>query len=29
MLEREPALAFKLLDVIVRRLRQLRHPVFG
>lgn len=29
MLEREPDLSFKLLDVIVRRLRQLRHPVFG
>jgi CRP/FNR family transcriptional regulator, cyclic AMP receptor protein len=29
MLEREPELSFKLLDVIVRRLRQQRHPVFG
>ena len=29
MLEREPELSFKLLSVIVRRLRQLRHPVFG
>jgi CRP-like cAMP-binding protein len=29
MIEREPELSFKLLDVIVRRLRQLRHPVFG
>jgi CRP-like cAMP-binding protein len=29
MLEREPELSFKLLDVIVRRFRQLRHPVFG
>lgn len=29
MLEREPELSFKLLDVIVRRLRQQRHPVFS
>jgi CRP-like cAMP-binding protein len=29
MLEREPALSLKLLEVIVRRIRQLRHPVFG
>ena len=29
MLEREPELSFKLLNVIVRRFRQQRHPVFG
>jgi CRP/FNR family transcriptional regulator, cyclic AMP receptor protein len=29
LLEREPELSFKLLDVIVRRLRQQRHPVFS
>jgi CRP/FNR family cyclic AMP-dependent transcriptional regulator len=29
MLEREPGLSLRLLEVIVRRLRQLRHPVFG
>jgi CRP-like cAMP-binding protein len=28
LLHEEPGLALKLLDVIVRRLRQLRHPAF-
>ena len=29
MLEREPDVLFRLLEVVVRRVRQLRHPVFG
>ena len=29
MLEREPDVLFRLLEVVVRRVRQLRHLVFG